>query len=59
MSKSLGLQSGIGLWLPVLAAFVVSFLPARGIYQSRRPFLSGWISFTLLLLFAVTTAVFF
>ena len=59
MSKSLGLQSGIGLWLPVLAAFVVSFLPARGIYQSRRPFLSGWISFTLLLLLAVTTAVFF
>ena len=59
MAKSLGLQTGIGLWLLVLASFLVSFLPARGVYQSRRPFLSGWISFALLLLFAVTTAVFF
>jgi hypothetical protein len=46
------------VWLLVLAAFLISLLPARAIYQSRRPFLSGWISFALLLLFTATTAVF-
>jgi hypothetical protein len=58
MVKSMGAQTSMGLWLLVLAAFVISLLPARAVYQRRRPFLSGWISFALLLLFATTTAVF-
>jgi hypothetical protein len=51
--RGLNLVSGLALWLIVLFAFVVSLLPARAIYQSRQPYLSGWISFLLLLLLAI------
>ncbi|MFN2123681.1 MAG: hypothetical protein ACK2U0_08740 [Candidatus Promineifilaceae bacterium] len=52
----LHLVSGPALWLIVLFAFFVSLLPARAIYQSRQPYLPGWVSFTLLLFFAIFLA---
>jgi hypothetical protein len=58
MLAGLGLTPGIGLWPAVLAAFLVSFFPARAIYQSRLPGLGSWLSFALLLLYCSLTAVF-
>lgn len=58
MIAGLDLAPGVGLWLVVLAAFTVSLLPARAIYQSRQPYLSGWLSFALLFLLASYLAVF-
>jgi hypothetical protein len=57
MFLGLNLSPGAATWLVVLAAYLISFLPARAIYQSRQPYLSGWISFLLLLLLAVFLAV--
>jgi len=58
MISGLNLALGIRSWLVVLAALALSFLPARAIYQSRLPLLSGWLSFALLLLLAAYLAVF-
>lgn len=58
MIRSLAFPNGVLLWLAVLAAFTLSLLPARAIYQSRQPYLSGWLSFAGLLLVASVTAVF-
>lgn len=58
MISGLALSPGMGLWLLVLAALTLSFLPARAIYQSRQPTLGGWLSFALLLLLASYLAVF-
>ena len=57
MILGLELVPGVSLWLLVLVAFTLSLLPARAIYQSRQPYLSGWLSFALLLLLAVYLAV--
>lgn len=57
MFLGLKLSPGAATWLVVLGAFLISFLPARAIYQSRQPYLSGWLSFLILLLLAVFLAV--
>lgn len=46
------------LALIILSAFLLSFLPERAIYQSRQPYLSGWLSFFVLLLLSVYLALF-
>ena len=53
MILGLHLTPGLFLGLVVLVAFIVSLLPARAIYQSRQPYLSGWVSFALLLFLAI------
>jgi hypothetical protein len=58
MVIGLDLSPGIDLWLVVLAAFTLSFFPARAIYQNRQPYLGGWLSFVLLLILAAYLAVF-
>ena len=58
MVIGLELSPGINVWLVVLAALTLSFLPARAIYQSRQPYLGGWLSFILLLTVAAYLAVF-
>lgn len=58
MITGLNLTLGFGSWLIVLTALALSFLPARAIYQSRQPLLSGWLSFAFLLLLAAYLAVF-
>lgn len=58
MMHGLGFSSSAGLLLMVLAALLLSFIVPRAIYQSRQPFLSGWITFVLLLLTAGYGAVF-
>jgi hypothetical protein len=54
--QGLGLTESLSLWLIVFIAILLSFLPPRAIYQSRQPYLSGWASYTLLLLLAVFLA---
>ncbi len=54
----MNLSRGVVTALIAAAAFILSFLPARAIYQSRQPHLSGWVSFTLLLLLSCYLAVF-
>ncbi len=58
MINGLALAPGIGLWLLVLAALTLTFLPARAIYQSRQPTLGGWLTLAVLLLLASSLAVF-
>jgi hypothetical protein len=54
--QGLNLASSLSLWLIILIAILISFLPARAIYQSRQPYLSGWVSYSLLLLLAIFLA---
>mgnify|MGYP001815066408 CR=1 FL=1 len=57
MINGLGVSPGPLLWLLVFAALALSFLAPRVIYQSRQPYLSGWLSFALLIILAVFAAV--
>lgn len=49
MMEGLDLTPGPGAALLVLLALLLSFFPARTHYQSRQPFLPGWLSYAALL----------
>ena len=53
MLLGLGLPDSIWFTAAVLVAFLASYLPARALYLKRQPYLSGWLSFAVLLLAAV------